>query len=133
MSTIRCFCPSCGVRLSTSGRFAAGETIDCPKCGATFAPPQSADSSVPDWDDDAEPLTRRPAVSKGSKSGGALTLVLTLVGAGILLVGGLAVVGAIVFFRFQSDGSSAHSRKSVAGNADLPGPEAEEIKIKMYD
>jgi S1-C subfamily serine protease/thioredoxin-related protein len=134
MSSIRCFCPSCGVRLSTSGDFATGETIDCPKCGATFAPPQLNVASAEEWDEEVEPLPRRRSPAKApTKSSGALTLVLCLLGVGILLVGGLAVGGVFLYLHLQNDKSLATAKEPIGAQGPVNGPNAEEINLKLDD
>src|SRR5260370_40405410 len=94
MDTLRCYCPSCGARLSTSGDLAAGETIDCPKCGASFAPPRPQGSTREDWDEEAPRSQRRHAAAKSSSSG--VVMLLCLVGVGILLLIGFAGVGGVM-------------------------------------
>src|SRR5712692_613118 len=108
MDTLRCYCPSCGARLSTSGGLAPGETIDCPKCGAGFAPPRPPVSSRADWDEEAQSSPSRRASPKSSSSSSSVILVLCLVGVGILLLVGLVGVGGVMlYFHSQSNNPPA--------------------------
>lgn len=134
MDTIRCYCPSCGARLSTSGDFAPGETIDCPKCGANFAPPRSQVSRQEDWDEETPRSLSRKTSSKSSASSGSVILVLCLIGVGVLLlVGLLGVGGVMLYFHSINDNSPVSAKSPVAVTPQAPAPHSDEINIKFDD
>lgn len=134
MDTIRCYCPSCGARLSTSGDLAPGEAIDCPKCGASFAPPRPQVSSREDWAEEAQSLPSRRASQKSSSSASRVFLVLCLVGVGILLLVGLVGVGGVMlYFQAQNKNRLVTLQGPVAVVAQAPASVGDEIDIKFDD
>jgi S1-C subfamily serine protease/thioredoxin-related protein len=108
MESIRFFCPSCGARLSTAGRLEAGETIDCPKCGVRFTPPQAQT----DFDRNEEDLGPAPPIARHRQSSN-LILILSLVVVGLILLGGLGVGGIFLVYRLTESQPSEAKRPSV--------------------
>ena len=66
-------------------------------------------------------------------SGGALILVLCLVGAGIILIGGLVVGGWAIFLYFQNDNPTAQAKAPVPAFAKAKVPGGDEINFKPDD
>jgi S1-C subfamily serine protease/thioredoxin-related protein len=65
-------------------------------------------------------------------SAGSVILVICLVGAGILLIGGLAVGGAILFY-FHSDNPTAQAKTPTPAFAQAKAPAGDEINFKPDD
>jgi S1-C subfamily serine protease/thioredoxin-related protein len=131
METIRFFCPSCGARLSTAGRLAPGESIDCPKCGVRFLPPQVQDDDD-DLEDDPRTSPRSPGViHKPAKPGGSLILILCLGVVGLILLSALGAGAFFVLYRLQSE--PAKPAAKTPAFPQVAEPAKTEIDLKLDD
>lgn len=116
--------------MSTAGRFAPGESIDCPKCGVRFLPPQVQD----DFDGlEYEPGTSavsRQVIPKPTKSGGSVILILCLVVGGLILLGALAAGAVFVMYRLESEPAKPAGKIPSFPQAE---PAKAEVDLKLDD
>jgi hypothetical protein len=116
---IRFFCPECDARV-TAPEDAAGDYVDCRKCGTEVRVPKNRSRDVDRNDEDDPPRSRRrgndddrgprSGRARGKKKKSKLPLILGLVGAGVvalLIIGG----GVAMYFYWHHPSDT----KKIAG------------------
>ena len=134
---IRFFCPECDARILAS-EDAAGEYMDCRKCGAEVRVPEprSRDVDRDDdrprsrrrRDDDRDDRDSRRGKARGKKTKSKLPLILALVGTGV--VGALMIGGAIAVYRYAS--SDPPGTKKIAGETWYPPDEKSSLFTALF-